>query len=96
MSAEVMVSVIKNGPRGRAALWVLYSLAYHCDAKGGNCWPSTEEIAAEQRLSTRTVHRKVAELEKDGWITVRRRSVWGKGNSYQIVLSKLRGVGVSR
>jgi hypothetical protein len=64
---------------------VFIALADHCD-HDGRAWPSVERVAFKCRVSTRTVQRAYAEIERLGEI-VRAVGV-GRGNTsvYQVVL----------
>jgi hypothetical protein len=78
---------------------ILNYLANCADDDGGNCFPGMPRIARMARCSERTVIRVIAQLEKDGWISVAR----GSGRSpkqarpgenrsqFQISVAKLKG-----
>jgi helix-turn-helix protein/DnaA-like protein len=77
---------------GVAAKAVLLSLANHCNANGGDCYPSQEVIQAETELSLDTIQRQLRSLVADGLIARKKRPVvrgrWASW-SYQINLEKL-------
>jgi hypothetical protein len=78
--------------KGGAAKAVLLSLANHCDASGGECYPGQEVIQAETELSLDTIQRQLADLASAGFIDRKKRpSVRGRWASwcYQINLTKL-------
>jgi hypothetical protein len=78
--------------KGGAAKAVLLSLANHCDASGGECYPGQEVIHAETELSLDTIQRQLADLASAGFIDRKKRpAVRGRWASwcYQINLSKL-------
>ena len=47
---------------------VLDHLIFHCPARGGFCWPSTKEIAATVRRTSRPIQFSLARLEAAGLI----------------------------
>jgi hypothetical protein len=77
---------------GGAAKGVLLSLANHCNANGGDCYPSQQVMQAETELSLDTIQRQLKALEADGFISRKKRPVvrgrWASW-SYQINLEKL-------
>jgi hypothetical protein len=62
-------------------LVILLSLADHAN-DAGECWPSIERIATRVRLSPRNVMRQLDELERIGYLTIRR-SI-GRHNTYVV------------
>lgn len=90
MSVKVASLVRKHGPRDHGDFIVLLALADHANDAGEQCWPSVKAIAAEMRMGERSVARSLSVLEKDGWILVMRRSRDHKGNSYKLVMEKLK------
>jgi hypothetical protein len=78
--------------KGGAAKAVLLSLANHCDASGGECYPGQEVIQAETQLSLDTIQRQLDYLASAGFIDRKKRpSLRGRWASwcYQINLTKL-------
>jgi hypothetical protein len=55
-----------------AAKLVLISLANHADHVSGHCWPSAETIGREACVTPRGVYRIVADLERNGFIDIKR------------------------
>ncbi|HTC76230.1 MAG TPA: helix-turn-helix domain-containing protein, partial [Edaphobacter sp.] len=90
MSIKVASLVRKYGPQNHGDFVVLLALADHANDAGGECWPSVKAIAAEMRIGERSVARSLSVLENDGWISVMRRSRDHKGNSYKLVMEKLK------
>lgn len=73
MSVRVMADVWDFGPQDATLTNVLVVLANSADDAGGNCFPGTALIAKRTRYSERTVILAIAELERQGWITVLQR-----------------------
>lgn len=68
-----MADVWDFGPEDATLTNVLVVLANSADDDGGNCFPGTALIARRTRYSERTVVRAIAELARQGWITVLQR-----------------------
>jgi hypothetical protein len=92
MSIRIASLVRKYGPKNHGDFVVLLALADHANNAGGDCWPSVKTIAAEMRIGERSVARSLSVLEDRGWISVMRRSRDHKGNSYKIVMEKLKSL----
>jgi len=60
---------------------ILIILADHYAGRQGSCYPSHATIAKRCDCSARAVRTQIAILEKDGWISVERRSVDGMKTS---------------
>jgi hypothetical protein len=89
VSVKLATLVRKFGPTDHTDFIVLLALADHANDAGSECWPSVKAIAAEMRIGERSVARSLSVLENDGWISVLRRSRDHRGNSYQVVITRL-------
>ena len=77
------------GPDDPMQNHVLMTLTTYTD-ETGCCYPSIKTLASSCRLCERHVMRILAQLEKDGWLTVNRKAAADhKGNTYNLVLGKL-------
>jgi hypothetical protein len=96
VSVQVSKLVWAYGPRVEGPRMLLLALAEHANDEGV-AWPGLELLAAEITKDVRTVQRRMAWLERAGWLKVQRRSVKAvrgeerRGNTYVINLFKLRG-----
>lgn len=82
MSIRVRTFVRDHGPSQRADFAVLSALADRANDRG-ICWPAVATIAADTRLSVRSVQYALRRLEREGWITTApRRAGYGRGNSH--------------
>jgi sulfur relay (sulfurtransferase) complex TusBCD TusD component (DsrE family) len=88
LSANVMGAVFERGPEDRTQAFVLLAIADNSDDFGFAC-PSVETIAAKARCDKRTVLRVLVALQKDGWMVVRKKMMFGKGNGYFINLQRI-------
>ena len=86
MSFDAMKWAAKQEPNSSITKLVLLMLADRVD-KHGRCWPSLNRIAKDCLLSRRTVINAIKSLERDGLITVVRRSEDGASQSNYYVLS---------
>ncbi len=71
---------------------VLVALANHADHSSGLCWPSVTLIAHEASCSPRAVYRFVADLTRNGFVSVeKKRGKDGKqrSNNYWILFDRL-------
>ena len=73
MSNRIFQAVWDNGPQARSEMIVLMVLADCADAETGYCFPSYDHIARNARMSRATVHRVLAALVADGWVTYNKR-----------------------
>lgn len=89
MSGYIAGAVWNSGPNDRIQRYVLLAIADNANDTGF-CWPSIDSLASKCLLSKRRVMSAVQLLESDGWLVVNKKDVEHKGNSYQIVLEKLR------
>lgn len=88
MSATLMGAAMTRGPATTAPRFALVAIADNADDYGfANL--SIETIALKTCCTPRNAMRLVQGLEKEGWITVRRRVLGGKGSVYFISLAKL-------
>jgi hypothetical protein len=71
---------------------VLVVLANHADHSSGLCWPSIKLIAHEASCSPRAVYRYVADLTRNGYVSVeKKRGKDGKrrSNNYWLIFDRL-------
>ena len=88
-SWEITRAVRDYGPEDPVQNHVLLIVSTYADEDGG-CWPSQVTLVRGCRLCRRSVQYRLAELEHDGWIVINPKAAKDhKGNTYQIVLSKL-------
>jgi len=73
--------VWKFGPDDANERYVLLKLADNAN-QDGLCWPSLLDISDCTRLSESTVRRSIVQLEKGGWLTVKRGLGRGKNSEY--------------
>ncbi|MEM7170435.1 MAG: DnaA N-terminal domain-containing protein [Pseudomonadota bacterium] len=68
---------------GRSPSFLLVCLAHHANQQGGNAYPTVERLAAESKMSVRTVQRYLEKFRDDGVLKVekpaRRSNPGGKG-----------------
>lgn len=89
MVYEIANAALDHGPRNRPRLrLLLLALARHAD-EYGFAYPSVETLAEKALCDERTVSRILDELERGGWIAVRRKAVSGRHNAYFMNLAKL-------
>src|SRR5215469_2200028 len=88
MSVMITRAIYSCGPQGMRRRRMLLVIAHKADDFGFAC-PSFETVAHLARVSVRTARRRVQELECEGWIKVRRKTLDGKGNVYFINTTKL-------
>ena len=81
-----MSLVFENGPKNSSDRFVLLALADFAN-DNNECWPAVPTIAKRCALSDRTVTRSISNLEKDGYITVKRMK--GKQSRYFITPDKM-------
>jgi hypothetical protein len=89
VSGRIRDAISASGPENRAQRAVLGAIGGHAD-ETGFAWPSVPTLAEECKYSQRHVIRCLAALERDGWLVINPKAIGHKGNSYQIVLKKLR------
>lgn len=101
MSIELINATFKRGPRNPSQLLVMVALADNANDQGV-CWPRLTLVARKSRVAPRTAMRILERLEKDGWLTIERRSMPntrngralpGLINTYQLNLERLLGSG---
>lgn len=90
MSVKILSLVLENGPTEALEKLVMVVIADHADDSGGHAFPGIQLIARKSCQSPRNAMRVLASLEVAGWLTVNRKSHLGKGNSYQLNVSRLR------
>jgi hypothetical protein len=83
------------GPADPIDRYVLLKLADNAD-QDGRCFPSRPEICDKTRLSVSTVKRSIGNLEREGWITVKRGDGRGHRSQYQINKRGSEGTGSQR
>lgn len=87
-----MAEVLDDSPFDGTVLLVHLILANHANEEGV-CWPSTETIARQARVTGRRVQQIMAELESQGFITRSKRE--GRSNLVQVSgVKPASGVGV--
>jgi hypothetical protein len=100
VSVQVSKLVWAYGPYARSVRMLLLAIAEHADDEG-KAFPGLVLLAQETRQSERNVERLLAQMEREGWVRVERRSTavqtqkgrWERrGNTYYVNLAKLRGV----
>jgi GntR family transcriptional regulator len=62
-------SIFEDQLLGKEHLLVYWTLAYHADKDGGDCWPSLATIAKESRCSRAKVIEVIKDLVTAGYIT---------------------------
>lgn len=67
---------------GKLCFATLLSYAWSDDC----CFPGQEDLAKRAGKSVRTVRRAIAELEKEGWLEIRRRGL-GQTNLYRLFVA---------
>lgn len=87
MSIQAIAWVLEEAIAEMADRLVLLAIANHCDAHW-TCFPSIELIAAEARVSRRTVFRCIDSLVLSGELAVTRARGRGHRNSYQVAPAK--------
>lgn len=90
MSIRVMADVWDFGPDDSVDCFTLVCLASHANDEGASCHPSVSRVARMTRRSERTIERSIQELEKTGWIAVKRGVGRGQFNSYTINVARLK------
>src|SRR5262249_34778226 len=89
-SYRQIAAILKCGPRDPIQRLVLIAIADSADPTGF-AFPGVALLQAKCCLCKRAVLHRLAELERDGWLVINRKAARDhKGNTYQIVLSKLR------
>lgn len=88
MSAILTGAVFNCGPSKGSLRLALVAITDNSDDYGFAC-PSIETIAQKACCDARTAMRLVQALERDGWMKVRRKVMFGKGNVYFIDIAKL-------
>lgn len=88
MSATLMGAVLNCGPKKGSMRYALVAIADNSDDYGFAC-PSIETIAEKACCDARTAMRLVQALEREGWMKVVRRVLFGKGSVYFIDIVKL-------
>lgn len=88
MSAILTGAVFSCGPSKASLRLAMVAITDNSDDYGFAC-PSIETIAAKACCDERTAMRHVQALERDGWMKVRRKVLFGKGNVYFIDIAKL-------
>lgn len=83
-----MGAVLDCGPKKGSMRYALVAIADNSDDYGFAC-PSIETIAQKACCDARTAMRLVQALERDGWLKVQRRVLYGKGSVYFIDVDKL-------
>lgn len=83
-----MGAVLNCGPKKGSMRYALVAIADNSDDYGFAC-PSIETIAEKACCDARTAMRLVQALERDGWMRVVRRVLFGKGSVYFIDIAKL-------
>lgn len=69
MSLKAMTWVMEDAPVNDAtSLLILYALADRANDDGTAAWPSQEWLAKRARCTTRTIRRKLTQLEEEGLI----------------------------
>jgi hypothetical protein len=95
-SFEIIKAVRDYGPRHQVQRHVLLDLATHVN-DAGLCSPKVKTISENCCLKKRSILYRLAELERDGWIIVNRKAADDhQGNTYQIVLERLRNISAER
>jgi hypothetical protein len=67
----------------RAARCLAFAIALHLNVKEGRCDPGHKTLSADASMSTRSVERFAALLERDGWLAIKR---GGRGHNNSFVL----------
>lgn len=62
---------------------VAYVIADHLNKTTGDAWPSMERIAERLCVSPKTVQRCVRQLERSGWLSVKRSTGRKRSNRYR-------------
>ena len=78
-----------DGPPNGTTRFVLLVLGTHMDEQGASCFPSTELLANETRISKRAIMRHLQFAALERWITVTEAQGHGKGwkrNEYQAMV----------
>lgn len=88
MSAILTGAVFNCGPSKGSLRLALVAITDNSDDYGFAC-PSIESIAQRACCDARTAMRLVQALERDGWMKVRRKVLFGKGNVYFIDIARL-------
>lgn len=83
-----MGAVMVAGPRAMRLRLALVAIADNADDFGFAA-PSIETIAAKAACDPRTAMRVVQQLEREGWMKVKRRVVDGRGSVYFVDVEKL-------
>ena len=69
MSLKAMTWVMEDAPvKDATSLLILYALADRANDDGTAAWPSQEWLAKRARCTTRTIRRKLTQLEEEGLI----------------------------
>lgn len=68
-----------DGPQSGTTRFVLLALGSHMNEQGGSCFPSTELLAKETRLSKRVVMRHIQFAVAEGWLERTEEMGYGKG-----------------
>lgn len=90
MSFRVVADVYDFGPPDPIDTAILVCLASFASDEGQQCFPSVARIARMTRVCERTVIRAIAQLETDGWLTVRRGCGRGHRSQYTINVEELK------
>lgn len=96
MSVRVMNQVFQAGPADMAERFVMLAIADNAD-DAGFAFPGVETIAGKSCQSVRNTLRVLKQLEKSGWLMIKRRCQGPKkqGNGYQLNMAMMRGDSVS-
>lgn len=94
MSMELMVKAMNLKVGNPLRKLVLIKLADNANDKG-ECWPSYKHISEQCEISKRSVINHIKDLEKAGFLSVKRRRVKADKNTSNIYFLNLSGAGDS-
>ena len=89
MAIEIEHAVTDRGPRGSRSVRLVFLAIARAADEYGFAYAGEEHLSRQALCDERTVRRAVQQLERAGWLAVRRKSIGGRASVYFVNMAKL-------